>query len=74
MSMALNATGRPILYSMCNWGEDRPWDFAIVSSAKDACRARMKFSVVTDHGKQLAHLRGHHRRECSRSSSCFAVR
>ncbi|EIM81948.1 alpha-galactosidase [Stereum hirsutum FP-91666 SS1] len=29
MSMALNATGRPILYSMCNWGEDGPWNFAV---------------------------------------------
>ncbi|CCM02216.1 uncharacterized protein FIBRA_04296 [Fibroporia radiculosa] len=28
MSFALNATGRPILYSMCNWGEDGPWNFA----------------------------------------------
>lgn len=28
MSKALNATGRPILYSMCNWGEDWPWLFA----------------------------------------------
>ncbi|TFY59512.1 hypothetical protein EVJ58_g5725 [Rhodofomes roseus] len=28
MSNALNATGRPILYSMCNWGEDGPWNFA----------------------------------------------
>ena len=26
MSKALNATGRPILYSMCNWGEDSPWN------------------------------------------------
>ena len=31
MSKALNATGRPILYSMCNWGEDGPWNFAPVS-------------------------------------------
>ena len=30
MSRALNATGRPILYSMCNWGEDGPWNFAVV--------------------------------------------
>lgn len=30
MSLALNATGRPILYSMCNWGEDGPWNFAPV--------------------------------------------
>jgi len=31
MSVALNATGRPILYAMCNWGEDGPWNFASVS-------------------------------------------
>ncbi|KAH8556630.1 alpha-galactosidase [Umbelopsis sp. PMI_123] len=28
MSQALNKTGRPILYSLCNWGEDGPWNFA----------------------------------------------
>ena len=28
MSDALNATGRPILYSMCQWGQDNPWDWA----------------------------------------------
>ena len=28
MSQALNKTGRPMLYSMCNWGEDKPWDWA----------------------------------------------
>lgn len=28
MSKALNATGRQILYSMCNWGQDHPWDWA----------------------------------------------
>ncbi|KAG8626357.1 hypothetical protein KVT40_005302 [Elsinoe batatas] len=28
MSRALNETGRPILYSMCNWGEDAPWAWA----------------------------------------------
>ena len=26
MSEALNATGRPILFSMCEWGVDQPWD------------------------------------------------
>lgn len=25
MTDALNATGRPILYSLCNWGQDQPW-------------------------------------------------
>lgn len=28
MGQALNATGRPILYSLCNWGVDGPWNFA----------------------------------------------
>jgi len=28
MSVALNETGRPILYSMCNWGDDQPWNWA----------------------------------------------
>ena len=28
MSDALNRTGRPILYGMCNWGEDGPWNWA----------------------------------------------
>ncbi|KGM92078.1 uncharacterized protein PADG_11874 [Paracoccidioides brasiliensis Pb18] len=28
MGKALNATGRPILYSLCNWGIDGPWNFA----------------------------------------------
>lgn len=27
MSKALNATGRPILYSLCNWGEDYPFNW-----------------------------------------------
>ncbi|KAI4190362.1 MAG: hypothetical protein LQ348_003670 [Seirophora lacunosa] len=28
MSKALNKTGRPIFYSMCNWGRDYPWNWA----------------------------------------------
>jgi len=28
MRDALNATGRPILFSMCEWGVDAPWDWA----------------------------------------------
>jgi len=27
MSHALNRTGRPMVYSMCNWGEDGPWNW-----------------------------------------------
>jgi len=28
MSRALNSTGRQIVYGMCNWGQDRPFDWA----------------------------------------------
>ncbi|EEB07832.1 alpha-galactosidase [Schizosaccharomyces japonicus yFS275] len=28
MSKALNSTGRPIFYSLCQWGEDGPWNWA----------------------------------------------
>ena len=28
MRDALNKTGRPILFSMCNWGAGDPWDWA----------------------------------------------
>ena len=27
MSMALKATGRPILFAACNWGSDEPWQW-----------------------------------------------
>ena len=32
MSKALNQTGRPILYSLCNWGDDNPFDWAYTIS------------------------------------------
>jgi alpha-galactosidase len=34
MGKALNATGRPILYSLCNWGEDyvHTWGMSIANS------------------------------------------
>ncbi|KZV90413.1 alpha-galactosidase [Exidia glandulosa HHB12029] len=28
MSKALKKTGRPIVYALCNWGEDGPWNWA----------------------------------------------
>ena len=28
MSTALNATGRPILFAMCDWGVSSPWEYA----------------------------------------------
>ena len=27
MSQALNKTGRPIFYSVCNWGQDMPYEY-----------------------------------------------
>ena len=32
MSRALQSTGRDIVYAMCNWGEDGPWNWAPVSA------------------------------------------
>lgn len=36
MSSALNATGRSFVYSLCNWGDDKPWEWAstIANSAR----------------------------------------
>lgn len=30
MSEAIAATGREILYAVCNWGEDYPWNWYVV--------------------------------------------
>jgi alpha-galactosidase len=32
MRDALKATGRPIVYSLCEWGENKPWEWAINDS------------------------------------------
>ena len=36
MSNALNTTGRNFTYSLCNWGDDKPWEWAstIANSAR----------------------------------------
>ena len=36
MSNAINSTGRNILFSLCNWGDDKPWEWAstIANSAR----------------------------------------
>jgi len=57
MANALNATGRPILYSLCNWGEDYPWNWGStianswrisgdVFDSWDEADARCPWSVV----------------------------
>lgn len=35
MRRALNATGRPILYQLCNWGEDGPWNCLSTNTVKN---------------------------------------
>ncbi|KAH7107367.1 alpha-galactosidase [Auriculariales sp. MPI-PUGE-AT-0066] len=38
MSKALRATDRPIVYALCNWGEDGPWNWApSFDSINDYC-------------------------------------
>lgn len=37
MSQALNASGRSILYSLCNWGEDYPWNWYTTSRPTSCC-------------------------------------
>ena len=42
MRDALNATGRPIVYSMCEWGVSSPWFYGKEvrpPAARDLCRS-----------------------------------
>jgi len=63
MSKALNATGRPIGFNMCEWGEDNPWEWGgslaqswritkdhagTWASTKDAIQAMMR--IPREHG------------------------
>jgi len=34
MGQALNKTGRPILYSLCNWGQDQTWNVSLTCLRK----------------------------------------
>lgn len=53
MSKALNATGRPIFYSLCNWGEDGPWKVRKMDTVQ-TCRANAdSFSPVGSHYVQF---------------------
>ena len=46
MSQALNATGRPIVYSLCNWGQDQPWDWVLpIDLANDSKGCFTKFLI-----------------------------
>jgi len=44
MRDALQATGRPIVYSICEWGVNDPWTWAVTSAT---CGARPVTSATT---------------------------
>lgn len=49
MSNALNSTGRQFIYSLCNWGDDKPWEWAstISNSARISGDIEDSFSMAT---------------------------
>lgn len=49
MSNALNATGRNFVYSLCNWGDDKPWEWAstIANSARISGDIQDSYSMPT---------------------------
>ncbi|OQU95726.1 hypothetical protein CLAIMM_01902 [Cladophialophora immunda] len=49
MSNALNSTGRDFVYSLCNWGDDKPWEWAstIANSARISGDIQDSFSMPT---------------------------
>ena len=59
MSVALNATGRGMVYSMCNWGEDQPWNWATVIKSP-RFRFYSNLSLV-DNSELLAYRRRSYR-------------
>ncbi|KIW72254.1 hypothetical protein PV04_00461 [Phialophora macrospora] len=49
MANALNNTGRDFVYSLCNWGDDKPWEWAstIANSARISGDIQDSFSMPT---------------------------
>ena len=49
MSNALNSTGRNFVYSMCNWGDDKPWEWSptIANSARMSGDIQDSFAMPT---------------------------
>ncbi len=52
MSEALREAGRPILFSMCEWGSNRPWEWAkdVAHSWRTTGDIWAKFDGTWDHG------------------------
>jgi alpha-galactosidase len=46
MTDALNATGRPVVYSLCNWGGDAVWKWG--ASAGNSWRTGIDLFAVWD--------------------------
>src|SRR6476660_297409 len=57
MSRALHLAGRPIVFSLCEWGENKPWEWAknIGELWRTTGDITAKFNGILDHGtwKQL---------------------
>lgn len=56
MSNALRAAGRPILFSMCEWGTAKPWEWAkdIAHSWRTTGDIWCSFDQILDHGSWRA--------------------
>ena len=52
MGRALNATGRPILFQMCEWGVSSPWTYG---STVRAAFSLPSLHTLTDVGRVLLH-------------------
>ena len=52
MSAALRAAGRPVLFSLCEWGDNQPWDWArdVGHSWRTTGDITACFDCVNDHG------------------------
>ncbi len=52
MSAALRAAGRPVLFSLCEWGDNKPWDWAhdVGHSWRTTGDITACFDCVNDHG------------------------
>jgi len=57
MSDALRATGRPILFSLCEWGTSKPWTWAkdVGQSWRTTGDICAKFDGLIDHGQWQEH-------------------
>ena len=56
MSDALNATGRPILFSMCEWGVSSPWEYGDLVMHLRPCRTTLHNILNNGNKCRLWHM------------------